>query len=448
MTACSPDAHARPAGRLRRAAGHKVVRDTGWTMATELAGMASQLGTLLLIGRAFTKDVYGLFAGTVALLNVLSPFTTVGMGYVLVQRVAGRRADAGTEVGRAFTTVAIGGIGGIAGVVVVSGVLVPGVPVAALVALGCGELVFTQITYVGKFLAQALDRPADGARIVASVWLLRLLAAALYLGAVPRPTLTGWALFHAGASLLGAAVTLVACRRVLGVHARTALADPATVREGLGYSLSIGAIYLKNDADKTLLLSFHQSTAAGLYGLASRVITPLYAPVRALADSTFSRFFRDGTHDTAAAYRLARRTTAAGALLTFAGGVVVACAAPLLPLLVGEKWEPAVVVTQLLAFVPLLIALQMYAFNALMGLGRRRACMTISVTASLLNLVLNLVLIPRYDWRGATAATAVAELVSVVALWTVLRRAARRAASEPRGSYASRSMQDTYASTT
>ena len=409
-------------GRLRAATAHKVVRDTGWTMLTELAGMAGQLGTLVLIGRAFSKEAYGLFAGTVAFMSVLSPFTTIGMGYVLVHAVAGRGADPDVETGRAFTMVALGGLLGTAAVLAVGHLVVPGVPPAVLVALGLGELVFSQITYTGRFCAQALDRPADGARVVATVWLLRLLVAVVYLVAAPRPTLTGWATCHALASLLGTVLTVLACRHLLSVQTRVALADRATVREGLGYSLSIGAIYLKNDADKTMLLSFHQTEAAGLYGLASRVTTPLFAPVRALADSTFSRFFRDGARSADAAYRLATRTTIAGVLLTGAGGLVIAAAAPALPLLLGEKWSSAVPVTQLLAFVPMLSAMQMYAFNALMGLGRRQACVSVTVLASMLNIGLNVALIPRYHWRGATVATAAAEVFSVITLWVLLRR--------------------------
>lgn len=55
-------------------------------------------------------------------------------------------------------------------------------------------------------------------------------------------------------------------------------------------------------------------------------------------------------------------------------------------------------VTQLLAFVPVLSAMQMYAFNARMGLERRQACVS------------------------ATVATAAAEVFSVITRWALLRR--------------------------
>jgi O-antigen/teichoic acid export membrane protein len=66
--------------------------------------------------------------------------------------------------------------------------------------------------------------------------------------------------------------------------------------------------------------------------------------------------------------------------------------------------------------------MQMYAFNALMGLGRQRSCLFVTVSASLINIALNLALIPHFDWRGSTVATFVAEFLSVVALWTLLWR--------------------------
>lgn len=416
-------------GRLRRLTTTKLFRDTSWTMLTELAGMASQLITLVLIGRAFDRDTYGVFAGTVAFMNVISPFTTVGMGYVLVQRIAGERGDPDIESGRAWTTAALGGLVGVVFVLATCSFIVPQVPLRVLIALALGELVFSQITYTGRFCAQALDRPANGAQVVATVWALRLLAAVVYLIATPDPTLAGWSYFHMTASFVGAILTVVALNRVLHLRPRIGLARADDIRRGLGFSLTIGASYLKNDADKTLLLTFDKAEAAGLYSLAYRVITPLYLPVRALADSTFARFFREGDRSAADTYRLARRTTVIGGGLTLAGGLVTVACAPLLPWLLGEKWEPAVIATQWLAFVPFLVALQMYAFNALIGLGRQRECLFVTVGASILNIMLNLALIPRYTWKGSTAATITAETISVAALWVLLRREVRRAPS-------------------
>ena len=110
--------------------------------------------------------------------------------------------------------------------------------------------------------------------------------------------------------------------------------------------------------------------------------------------------------------------------------MIVVCA-PLLPWLLGDKWQPAVLATQWLAFVPFLVALQMYAFNALIGLGRQKACLFVTVGASLLNISLNLALIPRFDWKGSAAATIVSEVLSVIALWLLLRREAHRHTPAP-----------------
>ena len=51
-------------------------------------------------------------------------------------------------------------------------------------------------------------------------------------------------------------LTVFALNRVLHLRPRVGLARAHDIRRGLGFSLTIGASYLKNDADKTLLLTF------------------------------------------------------------------------------------------------------------------------------------------------------------------------------------------------
>jgi O-antigen/teichoic acid export membrane protein len=393
-------------------------------MVAEVAGMVSQFGTLVLIARQFGADLYGLFAGTVAFMHVISPITTVGMGYVVMQRVAGEQRDPDVESGRALTTVVLGGLAGTLFALAAGHLLLPQVSVRVLLAIALGELVFTQITFTGRFCAQAVDRPATGAQVTALVWMLRLVAAVTFVVLVPRATLAGWAYFHVTASTLGAVLTVLILRRTLPLNPQVRLAEGPDIRHGLGYSLTIGAGYVKNDADKTLLLTFKKENAAGIYTLAYRVIAPLYIPVRALADSTFARFFREGSRSAQDALALARRTTMVGAGVTLVGGVVLVIVAPILPFLLGDQFQDAVTATRWLALVPFLVSFQMYAFNALLGIGRRRACIAVTIVTSALNLVLNLALIPRYTWKGSTVATIVSEAVAAAALWLILVRAA------------------------
>jgi O-antigen/teichoic acid export membrane protein len=344
------------------------------------------------------------------------------MGYVVMQRVAGQHQDPGLEAGRAWTTTAVGGVLGTLVVLATSHVLLPDVPLEVVTLIAIGELIFTQITFTGRFCAQAVDRPATGAQVVATVWAMRLAAAIAFVVGVPNPTLRLWAVFHAAISFAGAVATVVVLRRVLGWEPHTVLARREDVKPGFGYSLTIGAGYLKNDADKTLLLTFKQTTAAGIYNVAYRVINPLYIPIRALADSTFARFFREGNRSAADATKLAKRMTAVGAAITFVGGLAVFVSAPILPFILGDSFRGSITVARWLAFVPFLVSFQMYSFNALIGLGRQRPCVVVTIATSLLNIVLNLLLIPHHSWRGATAATIVSEVIAAVSLWVILLR--------------------------
>jgi O-antigen/teichoic acid export membrane protein len=75
--------------------------------------------------------------------------------------------------------------------------------------------------------------------------------------------------------------------------------------------------------------------------------------------------------------------------------------APILPHILGPKYDAVVPAVRWLALIPFLRCLHSFLADALSGAGLQRARMTIQVVAALINIALNLVILPRYSWRGA-----------------------------------------------
>ena len=79
----------------------------------------------ILVTNAFEKDVYGTFAGVVALGLFVSPFSSFGAGYLVVQRVVGKGEALGRAILRAWITVTAGAVIFGGALLVLRGIVLP-----------------------------------------------------------------------------------------------------------------------------------------------------------------------------------------------------------------------------------------------------------------------------------------------------------------------------------
>lgn len=106
--------------------------------------------------------------------------------------------------------------------------------------------------------------------------------------------------------------------------------------------------------------------------------------------------------------------------VVFIGGVWVA--APLVPKILGEKFEGTVTMMRLLAPLVPLRGISTFPMNGLLGLGRNRLRTQILITSAIFSLVLYFALIPRYSWKGGVIGTLISESVLFAAAWIALFR--------------------------
>ena len=74
---------------------------------------------------------------------------------------------------------------------------------------------------------------------------------------------------------------------------------------------------------------------------------------------------------------------------------------------------------------------QLFAGNALSGIGHHRTRLLQTLSSAGLNIALNIALIPSMSWQGSAVATIVTELYLVVLHWRTLWRLASRAEESP-----------------
>ena len=406
--------------------GSVVARNSAVVMTAQLARLATQALYFVLVARALGPRGYGSVIGVAGLVGILAPFAGWGAGDVLVQEVSRDRARFRAEWAGALRVVLVAGIACAAVAVVTARFVLPGmIPVRLIVCLAIAECVFGSVISTGGQAFQACERLARTGQVWISLSLARTVAALVLFTLIGARTPSTWGELYLASTAVTAAAVVWRVGRELGTPdfgTRPALDN---ARRRFFYAVSLSATSVYNDIDKSMLARLATLEAAGLYGAAYRGVEMAFAPVSAVLYSSYSRFFREGTRGVRANVSLVRRLLPSAAAYAGVAGIALAFAAPLLGHVLGAQYRDTIAVVRGLAIVPLLRTLHYFAAHALTGADRQSFRTAGQVAVALVNVALNLVLLPRYGWRGAVWTTIASEALLGVLLWGAVAACAR-----------------------
>jgi O-antigen/teichoic acid export membrane protein len=244
-----------------------------------------------------------------------------------------------------------------------------------------------------------------------------------------NPTIVGWGFFYALSVAVGAVIGMAIIWAMAGDRIRAHFPSRRDLGEGLTFSVNVSSAMLKADADKWLLLRMNHAAANGVYGAGYRILGIAIVPNQALGEATYARFFAASGPKEALA--LAKRLSMVSLAINSVSGFVTLLGASYITSLLGPSYSEAAEVLRWIAFVPLLSAWQLFAGNALTGIGHHKIRLYQTMSSAILNIVLNIALIPSMSWRGSALATIITELWLVVLHWRTLLRLASRAEASP-----------------
>ena len=192
------------------------------------------------------------------------------------------------------------------------------------------------------------------------------------------------------------------------------------ITEGAYFSLGGAAATIYNDIDKVMLgkISF---AAVGIYGAAYRIIDVSMTPIRSLANAAYPHFFRRGIEGIESTHAYAKtqiKRSCAYSIALFAGLWVFT---PLLPLVLGGNYAQTAVALRWLALLPLLRGVHVFLGDSLSGAGFQGLRSAIQIGIAVMNVGLNLAILPRYGWLGAAWTSLASDGLLVVSLWVASR---------------------------
>ncbi len=390
-----------------------------------------QAAYFVIIARSLGVNQYGAFAAAVAMIAILSPFSSLGTGNLLVKNVAADRNGFPQYWGNCLSVTVISGSGLVMFALAACRLaLPPTVTLMVVLLVALSDLFFAKLLEAASLAFQAFEMLDMTARLNILMGLARLAAALPLLLLRAHAQVVTWAALYLASSAIGALAAVFVVRVRLGKADFSRPYSVKELREGLLFSFSLSSQTVYNDIDKSMLARMATLSAVGVYAAAYRVVDVSFIPVRSLLFATYPRFFKHGVKglQSTASYALRCLTPAsaygAGIFLVLIG------VAPILPRILGPEYHQMIEAIRWLAPLPLLRAVHYLFADSLTGAGHQGWRIAAQAGVAAFNVGCNLWLIPLYSWRGAAWASLASDALLAASLglmtWMLLRSQSRR----------------------
>jgi O-antigen/teichoic acid export membrane protein len=412
--------------QIKRIRSSTLARNAIWMFAGQGCSFVIQGLYFILLARLLNASQYGVLAGAVALVAVVSQYSTMGSGLVLLRYVSQDPERFSEYWGNVLMSTAIYGSLIVLALCLTGRWLVGPESASLLVLIAFSDCICGQLTTSAAQVFQAFEHMRPTATLNTLVSLFRLVLVCSMLFTMHHAAALQWAVAMFAISAVAAGSALVIVTRRFGwprFQPRLLLSRGA---EGFIFAISGSTTSAYNDFDKVMLGHYGMTVANGIYSMAYRVINIATIPIQSIEAAAFPRFFREGAKGVAAVQPLAVKILKRTVVLGLAAGLGLFLFAPLIPFLTGKGFKASVSALRWLCLIPVFRSFHLSAGDAIAGVGQQKFRLVCQLFAAGFNIGLNVFLIPRYSWLGAAIASLLTDGSLAVLTWTVLLWLRRR----------------------
>jgi PST family polysaccharide transporter len=399
-----------------------VVRNALDLYALQLGGFLLPLATIVFLTRRLGPDGWGTLAFMQAYAGYVMLVVTYGFNYSATREVARHRDDPDQ-----LAELIAGVLGAKLALTVLTVALA--VPLSVVVApvhrhdelLWPAILWALSLSFSLSWFYQGLERMAFVARWETAA---RVLALAGILLTVRSPADT-WKVLTIQGGIMSVAVLveLIVTYRRVRFRIPTARLVVRTLRMGWSTFVFQGALSFYTVGNGFILGLFGSPAAVGYYVGAEKISKAFSTMLFPITQAVFPRISHLASQVQSQAAQLARTSLFIVGGAGCAMGVTIFFGAPILVRLVlGPGFESAVLVLRILALLPPLIALSnVLGIQWMLALGLDRLVNVVVISACVLNVVLAILLVPRYLEVGMAVAVVASETLVASGLYAMLR---------------------------
>lgn len=387
--------------RFHKLRSHQLTKNASWLFLGQALNFLLQVGYFLLLARLLGVTEYGVFAGVFALVNTVAPYSALGAGVLFMRYVSGDRKEAAVYWGNALLTTFVMTAFILGAFLLVGPAITKTHSIVLFLNLGLANCLFAQIILTAGRVFQTFERMRMTATLTLVSNLARFIVLLVMWITMHHATAVQWSFGVLIAASVSSVIVFVLAQRAVGGIAFHPRLIFTRFWEGLGYTASVTSQAVYNDFDKTLLSHYGMNRENGFYTLAYRVIDFAATPVGAIDVAVLPRFFSLSHTGLRPVVKLAVKSVGASMLV----GAGIACCtwivAPIVPHLVGHGFTGVLVAIHWLCIIPLLRGIHTVAGSALTATGNQHIRFSVQILVALLNLGLNIWLIPTHGWIGA-----------------------------------------------
>jgi O-antigen/teichoic acid export membrane protein len=409
----------------------RLARNAGWMFLGQGVSFAVQACYFVLLARLLGADQYGIFVGAAAAVSLLSQYSTLGSGLVLVRQVSRAHNEFPQYWGNVLITTLGVGLFVILALARFGHWMVGPASASVIVLVAVGECTCARLAEAGGQAFQAFEQLKLTAALTSLTSIARMLTAAAMLLVLRHATVRQWVIASLCVSFLSATVALVLVTTRLGRPEVDLRLLRQRVLEGVGFSFAASTTSVYNDIDKVMLSRYGMLAADGIYSMAYRVIDMSCTPIRALQSAAFPRFCQTGRNGARGSIAFTGKLLSKTLPFGLLAAAAMFLAAPIIPHIVGPSFTNSVSALQWLCLLPVFRSLHLGAGDTMTGAGYQRYRTAAQLGAAALNFALNLWLIPAYSWHGAAWASLLTDGSLAAGNWIILGWLIRRE-SKPR----------------
>lgn len=381
------------------------MQNASWLFAGQGLSFVVQGCYFIVLARLLGTTQYGLLAGAIALVSVVSQYGALGSGLLFLRYVSPDHSRFRVYWGNALISIFL--LGGLLAVALrlFGRWFVGAASVPLLLPIALSDCLFQQLSGCAGQVFQTFEKMKFSTALILLASIFRCALAFGMLLALRRASAWQWAIGSLAVSAVSACIAFATVTRFFGLPSFSPSLFMRRLAEGFVFAMSGSTTAVYNDIDKVVLSRFGMDQANGIYSMAYRVVNIGTMPVMSIVGAAFPSFFRAGVQGIAATVPMARQLLKRTVVLGIAVAAALFLCAPMIPHFVGKSYAESVSALRWLCLIPFFRCFHLSAGDAIAGAGQQKFRLISQLAAAVGNLLLNLYLVPRYSWHGAAWAS-------------------------------------------